>query len=67
MVEALNMLKIDAACMGNHEFDLKDDDNDGEDDTITRFKECNFPWLMGNIVVKNSQKPIGNGIPYIVK
>ena len=54
MIKSLNMLNITAACMGNHEFDLKDDDNDGEPDTITRFKESNFPWLMGNILVKST-------------
>lgn len=61
MTESLNKLKVDAACMGNHEFDLSDAE------TMDLFSRCNFPWLMGNILVKDTQQPIGGGQPYITK
>ena len=61
MTYSLNKLKVDAACMGNHEFDLSDEE------TMQLFGECQFPWLMGNILIKDTMKPIGGGVPYIIK
>jgi 5'-nucleotidase len=43
MVYALNEVGIDCACFGNHEFDLE------HDKTLKLARECNWPWLLGNI------------------
>ena len=61
MVKALNSLKIDAACYGNHEFDFE------ETHTIKLAEACNFSWLLGNIRNINTKRILGNGIPYIIK
>ena len=61
MVKALNSLKIDAACYGNHEFDFE------EQHTIKLVQGCNFPWLLGNIKNIQTKQILGNGIPYIIK
>lgn len=61
MVKALNSLKIDVACYGNHEFDFE------EQHTIKLAKQCNFPWLLGNITNIKTKRILGNGIPYVIK
>jgi len=43
MVHALNTLKIDCACFGNHEFDFQ------IEHTLKLIRATNFPWLLGNI------------------
>ena len=60
MVKALNALKIDAACYGNHEFDYE------EEHSIKLAQGCNFPWLLGNITRIDNGRVLGNGIPYII-
>jgi len=44
MVDILNLLKLDAASLGNHEFDV------GVDMLEKRVKESNFPWLNTNLM-----------------
>ena len=61
MVYALNKCKVDVACIGNHEFDPSDEQTD------KLFKACEFPWLLGNILLKSTGKPIGDGQPFLVK
>ena len=46
MVDPLNALKLDAACIGNHDLDF------GIDHCAKLTKMCNFPWLMANILDK---------------
>jgi len=55
MVPALNAVGIDAACYGNHDFDF------GEDDLIEMAQDCNFPWLISNVVDKATGTPLANG------
>ena len=43
MVEVMNACKIDLVCIGNHEFDLK------EEDLQKRINESNFHWLATNV------------------
>ena len=62
MVHALNTLKIDCACFGNHEFDFDDFTH-----TQKLTKACNFPWVLANITYKNTTKLLGDGKPYIIK
>ena len=61
MVHALNQLKIDAACYGNHEFDFE------KDHTLKLAKACNFPWLLGNITYAMIGNTLGDGEPYIIE
>ena len=53
MVHCLNEFHIDIACDGNHEFDYD----------ISHTEElaanCNFPWLLGNLIDKNTEDPLG--------
>lgn len=30
-------------------------------------KQCNFPWLLGNIRYKGTKETLGRGKPYIIK
>ena len=61
MVYALNKLKIDCSCYGNHQFDLE------MQKTEELAESCNFPWLLGNIRFKETDFILGSGIPYVVK
>lgn len=56
MVPVLNELGIDAACVGNHEFDF------GAAHFAYLAKDCNFPWLLSNIFDPDlgEEKPLGN-------
>lgn len=56
MVEVLNKLDINAACVGNHEFDF------GAAHFAYLAKQCNFPWLLSNIFDPDlgDKKPLGN-------
>jgi 5'-nucleotidase len=44
MVYCLNTFGIDVSCYGNHEFDYD------IDYTIDLADQCNFPWLLGNLI-----------------
>lgn len=54
MVHCLNLFKIDAACFGNHEFDYD------IEHTEKLAKACNFPWLLGNLIDKRTEEPLGD-------
>ena len=60
MIEILNRLKIDAAVLGNHEF------NFGNKVLTDAIEQSHFPWLSANIIDASSKKP-QFGPPYIVK
>lgn len=49
MVDILNSFKLDAASLGNHEFDF------GVDTLGKRLQESNFPWLNINLMDENSK------------
>lgn len=52
MVEILNAMSIDAACIGNHDFDF------GFPHLCKMIRQCNFPWMLSNIAdVSSSDKP----------
>lgn len=53
MVHCLNEFHIDAACYGNHEFDY--DISHTEELAM----KCNFPWLLGNLIDKRTEDPLG--------
>jgi len=50
MVEALNMLKVDVATLGNHEFDF------GAEGVTNAIKLSAFPWLGGNITITDAKQ-----------
>lgn len=43
MCEILNHCSINAACLGNHDFDF------GKDSLDNLVRECKFPWLLSNV------------------
>jgi len=49
MIDILNGLNLDAASLGNHEFDF------GVDTLAKRVKESNFPWLNINLMDENGK------------
>jgi 5'-nucleotidase len=58
MIATLNVLGLDYATLGNHEFDLK------EDSLRSRLDESKFQWIASNVYERNSTKPFHNIIPY---
>ena len=53
MIEAWNLLGLDAATFGNHEFDF------GSDLLLTRHRESRFLWLSANVLDRAGQVPFG--------
>jgi len=49
MVDILNSFELDAACLGNHEFDF------GVDTLKKRLQESQFPWLNINLADENGK------------
>lgn len=60
IIDAMNYLGLDAACVGNHEFDH------GWQNAIEQFKKAKFPILNGNIFEKGTDKLHWNN-PYLIK
>jgi len=58
MIATLNVLGLDYATLGNHEFDLK------EILLRRRLDESQFKWIASNVYERNSTKPFHNVIPY---
>ncbi|CAF2996313.1 unnamed protein product [Rotaria sp. Silwood2] len=58
MIATLNVLGLDYATLGNHEFDLK------EESLRCRLNESRFKWIASNVYEINSTKPFHNVIPY---
>ena len=60
VIDAMNYLGLDAACVGNHEFDY------GWDNALRQFPKAKFPLLNGNIFLKGTDKLHWNK-PYVIK
>ncbi|CAF1323423.1 unnamed protein product [Rotaria sordida] len=58
MIATLNVLGLDYATLGNHEFDLR------EEILRLRLNESRFEWISSNVYEINSTKPFHNVIPY---
>lgn len=54
MPPILNMAQVDVAVLGNHELDR------GLEVMKMRMSECNFPWLMSNIIDSKTNSIIGD-------
>ena len=59
VIKSMNYLGIDAACIGNHEFDH------GWDNMLEQIKEAKFPILNGNIFYEGTDKLVWDN-PYII-
>ena len=59
IIDAMNLLGIDAACVGNHEFDH------GWENAQLQFKKAKFPILNGNIFLKGTEQLHWNK-PYVI-
>jgi 5'-nucleotidase/UDP-sugar diphosphatase len=51
-IECLNAMGVDAATVGNHEFDF------GMDNFLKLQKQATFPWLSANILQKENNRPL---------
>lgn len=60
MIDILNDMKLDAASLGNHEFDF------GVDMLNTRLSESNFPWLNVNLMNEKNEL-LGNTTKYFIR
>jgi 5'-nucleotidase len=60
MIPILNALKIDCACLGNHELDF------GIREFKVLRKECNFPWICSNARFITDDEPLGGCEEYVV-
>ncbi|KAI8717453.1 hypothetical protein NCS52_00821200 [Fusarium sp. LHS14.1] len=56
MVPVLNMIGTDCACVGNHDFDF------GVKQYENLSSQCNFPWLLANVIDPDlgEEIPLGN-------
>lgn len=61
MIDMWNLLGIDYATLGNHEFDF------GPDVLKTRMAESHFPWLAANVRDRKTGRAFENMPDYIIK
>jgi 5'-nucleotidase len=61
MIYPINSLGIDAACVGNHDFDYK------LEHVIKLTSSCNFPWLCSNIFDASTGKNVADFLSYYIK
>lgn len=58
MIPVLNDIRVDCAVFGNHEFDY------GVDNLIEFVKRTTFPWLLSNVIDKETSNQLGDGQVY---
>ncbi len=61
MIDAWNLIGLDYATFGNHEFDF------GPDVLRSRIKESKFKWLTANVIDKKTGKPFGDSLPFVIR
>jgi 5'-nucleotidase len=61
MIAVWNMIGLDLAVLGNHEFDF------GPEVLRARIKESRFAWLATNVIDKKSGKPFADTPPFIIR
>lgn len=61
MIAVWNMIGLDFAVLGNHEFDF------GPEVLRERIKESRFTWLGTNVIDKKSGKPFADMPPYVIR
>ncbi|XP_049879932.1 mannosylglucosyl-3-phosphoglycerate phosphatase isoform X2 [Pectinophora gossypiella] len=55
MVPVLNEVGTHCAVFGNHDFDF------GLEELSARVSQCKFPWLMSNVLDRETGRPLGDG------
>ncbi len=61
MIEAWNVLGLDYATFGNHEFDM------GPDVLRERMNESRFKWLAANVIDTKTGQPFGGAESYVIR
>lgn len=61
MVEALNVMGLDIATLGNHEFDF------GKEVLLERMAGSRFQYLVVNVLDEDTGRPVGGAAPYLVR
>ncbi|HJS50474.1 MAG TPA: 5'-nucleotidase C-terminal domain-containing protein [Pyrinomonadaceae bacterium] len=61
MIDAWNVLGLDYAVFGNHEFDIK------SDELLKRMKESTFTWLGANVIDIKTGKLFGDTPPFVIR
>src|SRR5687767_4216602 len=61
MIDAWNMVGLDYAALGNHEFDLK------TPDLLERIKESKFTWLNANVVDTKTGKLFADTPQFVIR
>ncbi|HLR68795.1 MAG TPA: bifunctional UDP-sugar hydrolase/5'-nucleotidase [Virgibacillus sp.] len=60
LIQAMNMINIDAGVIGNHEF------NFGKQILQSAINQSNYPWIAANVIDTKINKP-KYGPPYVIK
>lgn len=61
MIDAWNMVGLDYAVLGNHEFDIK------TNELLDRMKESKFTWLGSNVIDTKTNKILGGMPPFVIR
>ncbi len=61
MIDAWNMVGLDYAVLGNHEFDIK------TNELLDRMKESKFTWLGANVIDTKTGKIFGDMPPFVIR
>ena len=61
MIDAWNMVGIDYAVFGNHEFDVK------TVELLARMRESKFTWLGANVIDTKTKKIFADTPPYVIR
>lgn len=61
MIEAWNLIGLDYAALGNHEFDF------GPNTLLDRIKESKFKWLAANVIDKKTGKIFADTPEFVVR
>ncbi|GAX77496.1 hypothetical protein CEUSTIGMA_g4940.t1 [Chlamydomonas eustigma] len=56
MPPVLNAIGVHVACVGNHDLDF------GTAQLMKLVKQCKFPWLMANVLDRQTKKPYANAL-----
>ncbi len=61
MIDAWNMVGLDYAVLGNHEFDIK------TEELLQRMKESEFTWLGANVIDTKTNKIFDETPPFVIR
>jgi 5'-nucleotidase len=61
MIDAWNLVGLDYATFGNHEFDF------GPEVLKERMKESKFGWIAANVIEKSTGRPFGSAEPFVIR